>query len=75
VEFAVEYKNPLTVEKRHVIFNRNTLISKSASGMSDKQSSGAEMRDVILPDGRDIPVDLPLIVLKPGTTPAVSLIF
>ena len=51
VEFTVEYKNPHTGEKRHVIFNRNTLISKSASGMSDKQSSGAEMRDVILPDG------------------------
>ena len=43
VEFAVEYKYPLTVEKRHVIFNRNSLISKSASGMSNKQSSGAEM--------------------------------
>jgi hypothetical protein len=43
VELTVEYKYPLTVEKRHVIFNRNSLISKSASGMSDKQSSGAEL--------------------------------
>ena len=43
VEFTVEYKYSLTVEKRHIIFNRNSLISKSASGMSDKQSSGAKM--------------------------------
>ena len=46
-QFAVENKCPLAVNKRHVVFNPDALITKSTAGMGQQQRCASELCEVI----------------------------
>ena len=60
-KFAVKNKYSLSVNKRHVVFDPDALITKSTAGMSQQQRCASELCEVILPDRAYIAIDLPAV--------------
>lgn len=75
LQLAVEYKHVSSIEKGHIVLDTDAFISKCASCVRQKQCRFAEAGQVILPYGSDVVMELPFAVAKPGSAPAMALVF